>query len=67
MSILETLAKVGGAVAAVEATEKLEPNASILTKGLAAVAGFKGVEKLEDLAHGTEATPASDGNVAESN
>lgn len=67
MSILETLAKVGGAVAAVEAAEKLDPNASILTKGLAAVAGFKGVEKLEDLAHGAEAPPAADGNVAESN
>ena len=34
-------------VAAVEAAEKLDPNAGLLTKGIAAVAGFKGAGALE--------------------
>ncbi|WP_430387245.1 hypothetical protein [Dyella sp. 20L07] len=50
MGILDTLGEVVGAVAAVEGAEKLDPNASLLTKGLAAVAGFKGAGALEDLA-----------------
>ncbi|PXV54085.1 hypothetical protein SAMN04487785_114137 [Dyella jiangningensis] len=47
MGILDTLGEVAGAVAAVEAAEKLDPNAGLLTKGLAAIAGFKGAEALE--------------------
>jgi len=47
MGILDTLGEVAGAVAAVEAAEKLDPNAGLLTKGMAAVAGFKGAEALE--------------------
>lgn len=47
MGILDTLGEVAGAVAAVEAAEKLDPNAGLLTKGLAAVAGFKGADALE--------------------
>lgn len=47
MGILDTLGEVVGAVAAVEAAEKLDPNAGLLTKGMAAVAGFKGAEALE--------------------
>jgi hypothetical protein len=47
MGILDTLGEVAGAVAAVEAAEKLDPNAGLLTKGLAAIAGFKGTEALE--------------------
>ena len=47
MGILDTLGEVAGAVAAVEAAEKLDPNAGLLTKGLAAVAGFKGAGALE--------------------
>ncbi|CBJ39530.1 conserved protein of unknown function; putative signal peptide [Ralstonia solanacearum CMR15] len=34
-------------MAAVEATEKLDPDASLLTKGIAAIAGFKGAGALE--------------------
>jgi len=41
MGILE---EVIGAVVAVEGVKKLDPNASILTEGIAAVAGYKGVE-----------------------
>jgi hypothetical protein len=47
MGILDTLGEVAGAVAAVEGAEKLDPNAGLLTKGLAAVAGFKGAGALE--------------------
>ena len=45
MGLLEELA---GAVVAVEGTKKLDPNASILTEGIAAVAGYEGVEAVTD-------------------
>lgn len=35
-----------GAVVAVEGVKKLDPNASLLTEGAAAFAGFKGAEAL---------------------
>ena len=50
MGILDTLGEVAGAVAAVEGAEKLDPNAGLLTKGIAAVAGFKGAGALESMA-----------------
>jgi hypothetical protein len=40
------LEKLAGAAAAMIATEKLDPGASLLTEGLAASAGFKCVEAL---------------------
>jgi hypothetical protein len=43
MGILEEAA---GAFAAVEAAKKLDPNAGILTEGVAAVAGFEGTEAI---------------------
>ncbi|MEW9570522.1 hypothetical protein ABQJ54_02020 [Rhodanobacter sp. Si-c] len=49
MGILDTLGEVAGAVAAVEGAEKLDPNAGLLTKGIAAVAGFKGAGALESM------------------
>ena len=45
MSLLEELA---GAAAAVIATNKLDPGASLLTEGVAAFAGYKGVEAITD-------------------
>ncbi|HWW08582.1 hypothetical protein [Collimonas sp.] len=45
MGILE---EVIGAVVAVEGVKKLDPNASILTEGIAAVAGYKGVEMVTE-------------------
>jgi len=42
MGLLEEAEKIAGAVAAVEGLKKLDPNASILTEGAAAVAGFEG-------------------------
>jgi hypothetical protein len=40
--------EVAGAVVAVEGAKKLDPNAGILTEGVAAFAGFEGAEKLEE-------------------
>jgi len=42
MGLLDEAEKIAGAVAAVEAAKKLEPNANILQEGAAAVAGFEG-------------------------
>jgi hypothetical protein len=58
MGILDEVGKIAGAVAAVEAAEKLDPDASLLTKGIAAVAGFKGAGALESYAHNQEANEA---------
>ena len=41
MGILEELA---GAAAAVEGAKKLDPNAGLVTEGVAAVVGFEGTE-----------------------
>jgi hypothetical protein len=49
MGILDIAGEIAGAVAAVEAAEKLDPNAGLLTKGVAAFAGFKGAGALESL------------------
>ncbi len=43
------LEEAAGAFAAVEAAKKLDPNAGIVTEGAAAVAGFGGVEAIENL------------------
>lgn len=40
--------EVAGAVVAAEGVKKLDPNASILTEGIAAFAGYKGVEEVTD-------------------
>ncbi len=48
MGFLEEAEKIAGAVAAVEATKKLDPNASILTEAAAAIAGFEGVGAVEE-------------------
>jgi hypothetical protein len=49
MGLLDEVGKIAGAVAAVEAAEKVDPNAGLLTKGIAAVAGFEGAGALESL------------------
>lgn len=46
MGLLEELA---GAAAAVEAAKKLDPNAGIITEGVAAVVGFEGTEAVTNL------------------
>jgi hypothetical protein len=42
MGLLDDAEKLAGAVVAVEGAKKLDPDASILTEGAAAVAGFEG-------------------------
>lgn len=37
-----------GAVVAVEGAKKLDPNAGIITEGIAAIAGFEGVSKVTE-------------------
>ena len=48
MGLLEDAEKIAGAVVAVEGVKKLDPNASILTEGAAAIAGYKGTEAIAD-------------------
>jgi hypothetical protein len=55
MGLLDEAEKLGGALIAVEGLKKVDPNASILTEGAAAFAGFEGtgavkeeLEKKED-------------------
>lgn len=43
MGLLEEAA---GAFAAVEGVKKLDPNAGILTEGVAAIAGFEGTKEI---------------------
>lgn len=62
MGLLNELGEVAGALAAVEAAEKLDPNAGFLTKAAAAVAGFKGVGAVEGMVENRdEPTPADGG------
>ena len=49
MGILDLAGEIAGAIVAVEAVEKMDPDASLLTKGIAAIAGFKGAGALESL------------------
>ena len=48
MGLLDEAEKIAGAVAAVEGVKKLDPNASILTEGAAAVAAFEGVGAIKE-------------------
>ncbi|SEJ79103.1 hypothetical protein [Paraburkholderia diazotrophica] len=49
MGILDKVGEIAGAVAAVEALEKVDPDAGLLAKAAAAVAGFEGAGALESL------------------
>ncbi|KVT73462.1 hypothetical protein WK56_11330 [Burkholderia ubonensis] len=60
MGILNTVGEIVGAVAAVEAVEKVDPDAGLLTKAAAAVAGFKGAEALEGMLEKKEEQAADD-------
>ena len=48
MGFLEDAEKIAGAVIAVEGAKKLDPGASILTEGAAAIAGFEGAGAIAD-------------------
>jgi hypothetical protein len=61
MGILDEVGKVAGAVAAVEATEKVDSDAGFLTKAAAAVAGFEGAGAIESMVEKKEdEKPADD-------
>lgn len=60
MGIGKLIEEVAGAVAAEDAVEAVDPNAGILTKAAAAVAGFEGVNKLTDVLKEKEEQPAAD-------
>ena len=49
MGLLDEVEKVAGAVAAVEADRKLDPNTNILEEGAAAVAGFEGTGAIKNV------------------
>ncbi|HEX3894325.1 MAG TPA: hypothetical protein VHW46_17245 [Terracidiphilus sp.] len=42
------LEEAAGAVAAVEGVKKLDPNAGILTEGVAAIGGFEGAKAITE-------------------
>ena len=48
MGIGKLIEEVGGAIAAEQAAEAADPNAGVLVKGAAAVAGFVGAAKVSD-------------------
>jgi len=62
MGILDIAGEIAGAVVAVEGAEKLDPNAGLLTKGVAAFAGALEslVGKKEEEGDSNEAAPDAD-------
>ena len=48
MGIGKLIEEVGGAIAAEQAAEAVDPNAGVFVKGAAAGAGFMGADKLSD-------------------
>ncbi len=48
MGLLDEAEKIAGAVAAVEGLKKMDPGASILSEGAAAIAGFEGVGAIKE-------------------
>jgi len=58
MGILEEAA---GAFAAVEGVKKLDPNAGILTEGVAAIAGFEGGKAITDFVEKREEEKKEEG------
>ncbi|NVI03839.1 hypothetical protein [Paraburkholderia youngii] len=65
MGLLDEVGKIAGAVAAVEAAEKVDPQAGLLTKGIAAIAGFEGAGKLEELVEKKEEEKQDDADNAQ--
>jgi hypothetical protein len=48
MGFMEEAEKLAGAVIAVEAVKKVDPNASVVTEAAAAFAGFEGAGAIAD-------------------
>jgi len=64
MGILDKVGEIAGAVAAVEGAGKLDPNAGVLTKAAAAVAGFEGAKEVEQLIEKKEEEKAAEDTSA---
>lgn len=64
MGLLDEVGKIAGAVAAVEAAEKVDPDAGLLTKGIAAIAGFEGAGALESLVEKKEEAKTGDADTS---
>jgi hypothetical protein len=63
MGITNFIEEAAGAFAADKALEAVDPNAGLLAKAAAAVAGFEGVAKVKDMLEGessSEAAPAEE-------
>ena len=65
MGLLDEVGKIAGAVAAVEAAEKVDPDAGLLTKGIAAVAGFESAGALEGLVEKKDGEKQDDADNAQ--
>ena len=59
MGVLDFVEKAAGAFAADKALEAVDPNAGLLAKGAAAIAGFEGVSKLKEALGGSGDEQAS--------
>ncbi len=59
MGILNVIEEVAGAVAAEKAVEAVDPNAGLLEKAAAAIAGYEGVDKLKGYLNEGEQAPAA--------
>ena len=51
------LEEAAGAFVAVEGAKKLDPNAGIITEGIAAIAGFEGTKAVTNLIEKKEESP----------
>ncbi|MGO4570149.1 hypothetical protein AB4Z52_35270 [Rhizobium sp. 2YAF20] len=60
MGIGKLIEEVAGAVAAEDGLKAVDPNAGLLAKTAAAVAGFEGVDKLTDLIEEKNKAQAAD-------
>ena len=67
MGILDLAEEAAGAFGADKALEAVDPNANLLEKAAAAVAGFEGVKVVKDHLDGGENQPAPDAGQASDN
>ncbi len=65
MGILDKVGEIAGAVAAVEATEKVDADAGLLTKAAAAVAGFEGAKAVESMVEKKDEEKKEDDQAAD--
>ena len=64
MGILDFVEEAAGAFAADKALEAVDPNAGLLAKGAAAIAGFEGVKAVKEHFAEGDAEPDTDTSAA---